>query len=246
MVKLIACDVDGTLIEKGQGILNVNVENKIKEAIGNGKTFAVISGRDYCSLSRLFGFCTDKIYFVCCGGGVCIKDGKTLYSKPVTAQNVNAALKTADKYKRPLVLCSDKKVYVYGCDRFFGKIEKMYGTDAVRISGTKDVSSPIYKLSFYGDSSVSPIMGEIFGLKLFYNRNGWEEYINRFTDKADAFSDLMLRLGVLASETVCAGDDACDVRMLSKAGKAYALGDEAAKAERAERIYDPTEIFSGI
>ena len=246
MIKLIACDLDGTLLPRGEKRLSAEIENKIKSAVSIGTHFAVISGRDYPSLCRVFDFRSDEIYYVCCGGSVCIKGGKTLYSKPVTVESVIAAIKASKQSGKGLVLCSDKVVYVYGSPNFVSFVKNIYGDDAVEIKCNRGVVSPIYKISFYGDEGESSLEPNALGLKLFYNRNGWEEYVSRIAGKAEAFSDLRMRLSVLASETIAAGDDLCDVGMLSKAGKAFAFTREAAEASGAEYITDPKRIFDAV
>ena len=246
MIKLIACDLDGTLLPRGEKRLSAEVENKIKSVISNGVNFAVISGRDYPSLCRVFDFRSDDIYYVCCGGSVCIKGGKTLYSKPVTAESVIAAIKASKQSGKGLVLCSDKAVYVYGNSDFVSFVKRMYGDDAIEIHCNRGVASPVYKISFYGETAEKSLEPNALGLKLFYNRNGWEEYVSRIAGKMEAFSDLRMRVSVLASETVAAGDDLCDVGMLKKAGKAYAFTPDAARESGAEYVTDPMRIFDGF
>ena len=243
MIKLIACDLDGTLLPRGEKRLSAKLENKIKSAISVGTAFAVISGRDYPSLLRVFDFRSDEIYYVCCGGSVCIKGGKTLYSRPVSTDAVLAAIKASKQSGKGLVLCSDKVVYVYGSPDFVAFVKNLYGDDAIEIRCNRGVASPIYKISFYGDVGERSLEPNALALKLFYNRNGWEEYVSKTAGKTEAFSDLRMRLSVLASETAAAGDDLCDVGMLQKAGKAYAFTLEAAKASGAEYVTDPMRIF---
>jgi hydroxymethylpyrimidine pyrophosphatase-like HAD family hydrolase len=243
MIKLIACDLDGTLLPKGEKRLAAEVERDIKAFISAGGKFAVVSGRDYPSLMRVFDFRSDEIYYVCCGGSVCIKGGKTLYSKPVSAESVIAAIKAAKNNGKGLVLCSDKVVYVYGSADFVAYVKRLYGDDAVEIHCNRGVLLPVYKISFFGETEKKSLEPNAVGLKLFYNRNGWEEYVSRIAGKMEAFSDLRMRLGILASETVAAGDDLCDVGMLSRAGRAYAFTPEAADAAGAEYVTDPHRIF---
>lgn len=242
MTKLFACDLDGTLLPRGEKRLSSELENKIKAAVSNGVGFAVISGRDYASLRRVLDFSVDSIYYVCCGGSVCVKGGKTLYSKPVGTDAVLAAIKSAKASGKGLVLCAATRVFVYGSPQFVSFVKTLYGGDAVEIKCNRGVDAPIYKISFFGEEGRS-LEPNALGLKLFYNRNGWEEYISRIAGKAEALGDLMMRLGVLASEVVAAGDDLCDAAMLRRAGKAFALTREAANASGAELITDPMEIF---
>jgi len=242
MIKLIACDLDGTLLPRGEKRLTSALENKIKACVAGGVNFAVVSGRDYASIRRVIDFLPDDIYFVCCGGSVCVKGGKTLYSKPVTAESVISAIKAAKSSGKGLVLSSDRQVYVYGSEDFVSFVKNMYGEDAIPIACNRGVQSPVYKISFYGEQSHA-LEPSAHGLKLFYNRNGWEEYISRIAGKAEALSDLMMRTSVLASEVIAAGDDLCDVPMLKKAKRSFALTRECANESGAEYVSDPSLIF---
>ena len=243
MIKLYACDLDGTLLPRGQKRLSAAIENKIKAVLADGAFFAVVSGRDYCSLKRVLDFSADGIYYFCCGGSVCVKGGKVLYSKPVSADAVITAIKAAKNKGVGLVLSGADKVYVYGSEEFYGFIRTLYGDDAVKIACNRGVDGNVYKISFFG-SDGRTVEPSSLGLRQFYNRNGWEEYISAISDKGAALSDLMMRLSVLKSEVASAGDDMGDLPMLKRSGRAYAFTAELASALGIGVTHDPTEIFT--
>ena len=83
MIKLIASDLDKTLMQRTESRLSPTVENDIKAALNRGVQFAVISGRDYPSLRKVFASVADRIYFVGCCGALCVKDGKLLSTSTV-------------------------------------------------------------------------------------------------------------------------------------------------------------------
>lgn len=240
MIKLIACDLDGTLLPRGEKRLAAKLEKRIKTFLSNGKHFAVISGRDYLSLRSVLDFSDDKIYYFCCGGSVCIRNGKVFYSRPIGVAGVLAAMKYADMEQRNAVLCSDTSVFVYGSRSFFGDVKKYYSEspDVIHVKSSREVNKPVYKISFAGDGKEIFDAGEMnaLSLQLFYNRNGWQEYVSRISGKAHALSELRARLGVLISETVAAGDDMCDIDMLKKAGKAYATDIKIAELSGAKYV----------
>ena len=242
MIKIYACDLDGTLLPRGRDRLSAEIENKIKAVIADGAVFAAVSGRDYCSLRSVLDFCADDVYYFCCGGSVCLKGGRVIYSKPVSSDAVISAIKAAKSKGIGLVLSGADREYVYGDDDFCARIGRIYGDSAVRIFCNRGVDASVYKISFYcGDGkSIDP---SAVGLRQFYNRNGWEEYISRIADKGDALSSLMMRLGVFKTDVISAGDDLSDAPMLKKAGRAYAFGRELALALGLALSEDPREIF---
>ena len=135
------------------------------------------------------------------------------------------------------------KVYVYGSEEFYGFIRTLYGDDAVKIACNRGVDGNVYKISFFG-SDGRTVEPSSLGLRQFYNRNGWEEYISAISDKGAALSDLMMRLSVLKSEVASAGDDMSDLPMLKRSGRAYAFTGELASALGIGVTHDPTEIFT--
>ena len=54
MIKLIVCDVDGTLLPHGEKRISYDIADLIKEAGNKGISFAAASGRAYHELKRLF------------------------------------------------------------------------------------------------------------------------------------------------------------------------------------------------
>ena len=246
MIKLIACDLDGTILPKGQDRLDADTLGKIKEWTGLGKHFAFITGRDYISLLGAIGEKIPGIYCYCCGGSVSIKDGVRHYSRPVDSGAVLRAMSDARRCGKELVLCSDFEVFVYGSEEFYKSVSRLYGDSCRKITLAKEISSPVYKISFFGDCSKPVYEVSPPELSRFYNRNGWDEYTARFAGKGNAFSDLCARLGVLASETVAAGDDFCDIEMLEKAGKAYITDKRISDRCNAGFITDTHLIFENI
>ena len=244
MIKLIASDLDGTLLPKGEKRLSDGVERAIKAALNKGIKVAIITGRSYPSVRVPVTLDSDEIYYYCCGGAVGIKGGKTLYSKPIKSENVILALKTAREQSRAVMLSGDKVVYIYGDESGkYDELCKEHG-GATKISCMTQIDVPIYKISFLGVDDTPVFDCTPNGLKLWYRRHGLEEYINRFACKGAAIGDLMMRLGVLASETVSAGDVVSDdADMLKKVGTRYAFSYELAAETGAKYIENPLEIF---
>lgn len=246
MIKLIASDLDGTLMKREENALSSKVEGKIKTVLNKGKVFAVISGRDYASLRKVFASVEDKIYFVCCGGSLCIKNGKPLYSRPVSRDNVTSAVRIAQVEGENLVLSGQSCVYVIGSDNFKERITEMYGFDAIPITQINEVREEIYKISFFSKNNDLGFDTTPFGLKVFYHKNGWCEYINRFAGKGEALSDMQCRLGVTKAETAALGDEESDIGMLMKAGKAFAAKPEIAQRAGAQHFEQPEKVLKEL
>lgn len=247
MIKLIASDVDGTLTESGSELLSDEVVRHINSAISSGVTFAVVTGRDHLSLKRLFSRVSEDMYFVSCNGALCIKNGKTLYSRPIAREDVLWALSYAKSSGYGAVFCSERKVFLYGDDGFCGRVSALYGHGAQRIRCNVGITDNVYKISFYRGSHTGEYIESVpFGLGMFYDRNGCTEFVNRFATKGGAVFDLQSRIGITAAETAAFGDSLSDADMLARAAYRYSTTQALAEAANAVKLDEPEGFFELI
>lgn len=228
MIKLIASDLDGTLLKAGESALSAETERAVLSAISSGISFAVISGRDVPSLKRIFTAFGEKPYYVGCNGAVCVKDERVIYSRPISDTAVINAFKYARDSERNAVFCAANAVYACGKYGFKKYVRSLYGEDEVKeAKALPDIKGPIYKISFFTDPGETEADFSDFGVKSVYNKNGWTEYVSRLVGKGAALRALQSLLGVRAANTVALGDSAADCEMLNGAALSFALGDEA-------------------
>ena len=64
MIKLIASDLDGTLLPEGTMDVNPELFDVIRRLKKKGVTFAAVSGREYDSIAKVFEPVKDDIYFI--------------------------------------------------------------------------------------------------------------------------------------------------------------------------------------
>ena len=78
MVKLIASDLDGTLLQNGAHDVNPIVFDQIRTLKEHGIMFAAASGRQYLNLRRLFTPVQDDIAYIAENGSLCIYNEETI------------------------------------------------------------------------------------------------------------------------------------------------------------------------
>ena len=64
MIKLIASDLDGTLLKEGTMDINPEIYDIIRKLKAKGIVFAAVSGREYDSIERVFAPVKDDIYLL--------------------------------------------------------------------------------------------------------------------------------------------------------------------------------------
>ena len=74
MIKLIASDLDGTLLKEGTMDINPEIYDIIRKLKAKGIVFAAVSGREYDSIERVFAPVKDDIYFIAGNVGFPIRE----------------------------------------------------------------------------------------------------------------------------------------------------------------------------
>ena len=78
MIKLIASDLDGTLLQ-GTGEISEEVVMQIKKLSQMGILFVAASGRQYPNLRRLFEPVKDEIAYICENGALVVYKDQVLH-----------------------------------------------------------------------------------------------------------------------------------------------------------------------
>ena len=80
MIRLIASDLDGTLLQNGAQVLSPEIFKLIPALKKKGIHFIAASGRQYANLRRLFALLQDEISYIAENGSLCVHEGKVVSS----------------------------------------------------------------------------------------------------------------------------------------------------------------------
>lgn len=78
MVKLIACDIDGTLIRAGEKGISEDFFAQARRLMDKGIVICAASGRQYTSLKRLFAPIAEDMVFICENGSIVFRRDEVL------------------------------------------------------------------------------------------------------------------------------------------------------------------------
>lgn len=78
MIKLIACDIDGTLLHGGEKTISADFFVEARRLMDKGIVMCAASGRQYTSLRNLFAPIADDMAFLCENGSIVYRGGKIL------------------------------------------------------------------------------------------------------------------------------------------------------------------------
>ena len=127
MIKLIATDMDGTLLNSKNEIQDgfYEVFNKLEE---KGIIFAAASGRQYYNLLKRFEGIEDKMMFIAENGTFVVYKGKELVVNALDLNLARELIKVGRNIKDSyVILCGKKSAYIESDDkRLIEQTEKYY------------------------------------------------------------------------------------------------------------------------
>ncbi len=243
MIKLVCFDVDNTLLKKGEHDVSVDTLRMIKSLTERGILVAVVSGRPFCDLVRLFKDVIDDVIIVSYDGSFAVYKNSVIINRHI---DKDLLLSFVDIVKSKGIF--EYAAYGIGCVYVNSKsgsssvsMEKA-GTMEQRIVYVPDfhqVEEPIYKLSAFIDVEKHDVDFSVKNekkydyeffisdwssyLKNIYTGNGWCEFVSRDNDKGNALRLLCEKFSVDAGEVMAFGDGENDIGMLEFAGCSFAV-----------------------
>ena len=231
MIKLITCDVDGTLLEDYENKINPELFTLIDKFREKGVLFFAASGRQLYNLERIFAPVKDKIGYIAENGSIMVYENKVLHKSEIDRKLAkNISEKILNKEDAELFICCEKSTYVIPKS---AKVERFITGDIPNkmtiIKSFDDIEEDILKVSFFYDKGINADIVDYFikdfGDKLQHAKSGkdWYDFMNLNTHKGESIKILQKHLGISKEETVSFGDNFNDIEMLNDAKYSYAM-----------------------
>lgn len=230
MLKLIASDLDGTLLLHGAQSLNPEVFDLIKALKKHGITFVAASGRQLASQQNLFQPVADQIDYIAENGSVCSFHGEvfptTEISRDLSFRVIDAIL-SLDGCKT-VVSCMKSCYILDGDPDFLHHLRYNVHNIVEVVSDFSEITEPILKIAFFTDRDIAAraeSLKEKFAseIKVVTSGNDWIDFVPFDANKGTALEIILNRLSIDPKEIMVFGDQQNDIEMLSLAGTSYAM-----------------------
>ena len=238
MIKLIASDLDGTLLPDLEQELSEKSISLIHELTLKGIHFVSASGRQYNNQLRLFDKIKDEISYIAENGTLCIHNGKIISHSPLDAQLAKAILtevKTDGRYG--ITVSGDYSYYLEDKDpEFVDLIVHHMKSTAQIVPDLLALENPILKISIcnlHGDENAFldylAHLKSIFpkNIKIVTSGNMWIDFINKDANKGTSLKTLMDLFQISSDECMVFGDQFNDIEMFQSAKYSFAMADSA-------------------
>lgn len=238
MIKLIASDLDGTLLQNGAQKLTPRAIDLIRQLTSKGVQFVAASGRQYDNERRLFDAVKDDISYISENGSVCIHNGETVSLSTIDPDLCARILNEIKKEAHFDILVSrqDTCFIEDGHPEFVNHITNVMKNTTAIIDDVRNIEGPILKIAICNMIDGPHIIDKylhhlqsMFGdeIKVVTSGNIWIDFIAPGTNKGTALSNLLKVLNIKPEECVAFGDQYNDVEMLQFVGTSYAMSNAA-------------------
>ncbi len=238
MIKLVASDLDGTLLQGEAQELTPRALKLISKLSDCGIHFVSASGRQYDNQKRLFAPIKDKISFIAENGSICVHQGKVVSRSTIDDTLASRILCEIKKQKHfEVVVSRDDCCFIENnVPEFVNHIVNIMQNTTQIVDDVRNVEGPILKIAIcsmqdnpHTINQYLKYLQDMFGseIKIVTSGNIWIDFLAPGSNKGTALRHLMDLFHVKPEECMAFGDQYNDVEMLQLAGTSYSMSNAA-------------------
>lgn len=229
MIKLIACDLDGTLLYGRDNTVSDEMFEMIREMKRRGMIFAAASGRQYHNLKKLFAPVWEDMAFICENGSAVFYEDKLIAQQVVPQEELLKLVYLIDADERTEVaLSSATTTYVRPKTQEYVQLLIDVGNHVCVVKEWEDVTEPCVKLAWYEKEGVDH-RAEYWSekieppAKVVTSGAQWLDILYPNGHKGVGIRVLQEHFGLKKEEMAAFGDNYNDTEMLEAVGYPVAM-----------------------
>lgn len=224
-IKIIACDLDGTLLLNGAQQLRpetCGLIRRLKEE--KGISFCAASGRQYANLKRLFEPIMDQIYYLCENGCLCYCNGKRIHREVMETALARKIISMIRSGSTAEILVSGENIhYIQPNDiSFYHHMHDVVKNDVLIYPDLLNIPEPYLKISIfekgglYDAAKWQQMFGEL--CTVVAGQGEWLDMMPWGVNKSKGLKAVLDYLEIDPSECMAIGDNDNDREMLDAVG----------------------------
>lgn len=255
MIKLIASDIDGTLIRDSTPDLYPEMVQAIKELKKKDILFSAASGRQYESVRNVFREVADDIVYIVENGAHIRYQDKNISVTPMKREYVEGIITMLRPYygSCETIISTPEGSLVESNNReFIDLITYGYHNTFRKVKDVLSENAEIIKIAVYQKNSIRELGESIFipawenKVKACMAGEEWVDFMDASVDKGNALKLLQKYLGIEKEETMAFGDNNNDVGMMLAAGESYAVENAVDEVKKAAGRVCPPYSKKGV
>ena len=255
MIRLIATDLDGTLLDS-QSELSERTVRAVSQTMEAGAKFVLASGRMSESTGAFARQLSTNAPIIAFNGAVAVdwRTGDTLFRRAISAESARRVARMAEElgifiqYFPERGFFYEKRVPEV-CDDYEGRI-RMRGVELLKpLSGW--IEKPAMKLLSLGENAKlimlrDEILAEFPEISAMLSHPTYLEIVSAGVDKGAALRSVAECFGIPREEVAAFGDADNDVQMLQYAGRGYAMESGDANVVAGAEFVAPSNDSDGV
>lgn len=255
MIKLIATDIDGTLIEDSTPDLYPEIIQEIRGLRKRGILFCGASGRQLFSLKNVFRQVEEEVCYIAENGAHIHNGGRDLAVTPMKreyAREIIEQLRSLGKEYDFIVSTPEGSLLETENGSFLDMIRYGYHNRFRVVKDVLEEDVQILKVAVYHPGSIRGL-GERELIPVWKDRvqtcvagEEWVDFMDRSVDKGAALRKLQQLYGILPEETMAFGDNSNDLGLMRAAGYSFAVENAHPEVKEAARYQCPSFREKGV
>lgn len=232
MIKLIAADMDGTLLNS-QKELSPNLFPLLEELKNRGILFAVASGRQYYNLTKEFAG-VNGLSYISENGGMVFHQGNCIFTDEIPWEDLKRPVELIQKIPNAKpILCGVKSAYLSKLDASDPEVlrnAKMYYERLKLVPDILEAAKQdhICKIAIFdvtkAEQNTYPALQELNRrFRVLLSGEQWVDVMNSEVNKGKALKALMAAIQATPEETMAFGDYLNDYEMMQSCYYSYAM-----------------------
>lgn len=255
MIKLVASDIDGTLIKDSTPDLYPEMEEIIRNMSAQGILFCAASGRQYQSIRNVFRNIDNDIVFLAENGAQIRYKGEDISVTPMKREYAEAIIGELRNYYRK---CDIVVSTPNGCllettnKEFVDLITYGYRNKFTLVKDVLEEDVQIIKIAIYQKDSIRELGESILipewkdRVKVCMAGEEWVDFMESSVDKGNALRFIQKYFNIAKEETMAFGDNNNDIGMMQAAGESYAVENARQEVKAAAKHICPSYLEKGV
>lgn len=255
-IKLIATDVDGTLVKDSSPEVYDEMIDVIQKLTDKGIRFVIASGRQYGSIRKMFARANRKLDYIAENGAHILLAAENFSITKMErkyVEEIMADLRNFYPQGCHVVASTSKGCFLESRDpEFIHLITDSYRNDVTLTDDILSEDAEFIKLAVYKKNSIRQL-GETILIPKWKDKvkttmagEEWVDFMDFSVDKGNALQKIQKALGIRAEETMVFGDNNNDLGMILLAGESYAVDTSVAEVKAAAKYICPGYQEKGV
>ena len=252
MIKLIAIDMDGTLLDSNNRLPNGFLD-LVAKLSDQGVTTVIATGRQYYNVIKFVEPILDKMWIASENGAMINKGSELVHVYAMDKELLAPAIEDIKTIPEAhYIECTEQGAFVDCCPPH---VEAEIRTIYERLLSSDDAYEhskhlDICKVAINAPDAASMTMPVVKKYEKDFNvvLSGlhWVDLMTKGVDKGDAISYIQKYLGVSKEETICFGDYPNDLGLFRVSGESYAMANAHPDVKAVSTHFAPSNNEGGV